>query len=203
MQIIKEQEKHWVTLLIKGDETAFSELYAAYKNRLMYFALRMLKSPAFAEDVYQDTFSAIWKYRTFLDPEAPFGPYVYTIMRNRILNMLTDIERNEKLKDTLAASALDYETGKNTTIESVISKDLFSLLESAIEKLTPQQQKVFRLSREECLSHKEIAQRLGISVNTVQLHISASLKTLRTVLEKHAGLSIDLILLLFCLNSSL
>lgn len=194
-----EQEKIWVRRLVRGDEDAFCELYATYKNRLMYFALRMLKSTTFAEDVFQDTFSAVWKTREFIDPEAPFGPYVYTIMRNRIVNMLADIDKNERLKESLLSASLDHpESGEHT--DTIITHELMQLLENTLHTLTPQQQKVFRLSREQGLSHKEIADELDISVNTVQRHISASLQTLRKVLQKHGDIYIDVVLLLFCMN---
>lgn len=165
----------------------------------MYFALRMLKSTTFAEDVFQDTFSAVWKTREFIDPEAPFGPYVYTIMRNRIVNMLADIDKNERLKESLLSASLDHpESGEHT--DTIITHELMQLLENTLHTLTPQQQKVFRLSREQGLSHKEIADELDISVNTVQRHISASLQTLRKVLQKHGDIYIDVVLLLFCMN---
>lgn len=194
-----EQEKILVRRLVRGDEDAFCELYATYKNRLMYFAMRMLKSTTFSEDVFQDTFSAVWKTREFIDPEAPFGPYVYTIMRNRIVNMLVDFDKNERLKESLLSSSLDYaENGEQTDI--IVTRELMELLENALHTLTPQQHKVFRLSREQGLSHKEIAEELNISVNTVQRHISASLQILRKVLQKHGDIYIDMVLLLFCMN---
>ncbi len=165
----------------------------------MYFAMRMLKSTTFSEDVFQDTFSAVWKTREFIDPEAPFGPYVYTIMRNRIVNMLVDFDKNERLKESLLSSSLDYaENGEQTDI--IVTRELMELLENALHTLTPQQHKVFRLSREQGLSHKEIAEELNISVNTVQRHISASLQILRKVLQKHGDIYIDMVLLLFCMN---
>jgi len=195
----KMKEKEWVERLIKGDEDAFGDLYSAYKNRLMFFALQMLKSKAFAEDVFQDTFAAVWRNRLFLDPTVPFGPYVYTIMRNRILNLLADIDKDERLQEVLMKGAID--SGDNTPVDHVLSDDLFGLLEETLKQLPSQQQKVFRLSREEYLSHKEIAERLDISVNTVQQHISEVLKKLRFVLEKKADIYLDIVLLLYCLNA--
>ena len=71
----------------------------------------------------------------------------------------------------------------------------------AMEKLTPRQREIFEMSRTQELSHKEIAQTLGISVNTVQEHISTSLKIIRAYFTKHNGAYTDLLLLLFILNS--
>ena len=60
-------EKALVLRLIDGDEDAFCELYAAYKGRLIYFAMRFLKSREHAEDVFQDAFTVIWQSRRFIN----------------------------------------------------------------------------------------------------------------------------------------
>ena len=85
-------EREVVLRLIDGDEEAFCELYAAYKNRLLYFALKFVKSREFAEDIFQDAFTVVWQTRRFINPEASFSSYLYTIVRNRILNQLRDSE---------------------------------------------------------------------------------------------------------------
>ena len=81
-----KDERTLVLRLIDGDEEAFCELYAAYKNRLIYFAMRFLKSRDYAEDVFQDAFTVIWQGRRFINPDTSFSSYLYTIVRNRILN---------------------------------------------------------------------------------------------------------------------
>ena len=83
---IPGNERSLVIRLIAGDEDAFCELYAAYKNRLIYFAMRFLKSREYAEDIFQDAFTTIWESRRFINPNTSFSSYLYTIMRNRILN---------------------------------------------------------------------------------------------------------------------
>lgn len=64
---IPGNERSLVIRLIAGDEDAFCELYAAYKNRLIYFAMRFLKSREYAEDIFQDTFTVIWESRRFIN----------------------------------------------------------------------------------------------------------------------------------------
>ena len=59
-------ERSLVLRLIEGDEDAFCELYAAYKNRLIYFAMRFLKSREYAEDIFQDAFAVVWQGRRFI-----------------------------------------------------------------------------------------------------------------------------------------
>lgn len=190
-------ERSLVLRLIDGDEDAFCELYASYKNRLIYFAMRFLKSREYAEDVFQDAFTVIWQGRRFINPDTSFSSYLYTIVRNRVLNQLRDLDNQDKLKEQILAQAVDY---TEDTKHRIMADDLRHLIACAMQQLTVRQREVFRMSREEQMSHQEIADALGISINTVQEHISTSLHVLRVYLEKHKVLGADLILLLICLN---
>lgn len=193
------EERSLILRLIEGDEDAFCELYATYKNRLIYFAIRFLKSREYAEDVFQDAFTVVWQSRRFINPDASFSSYLYTIMRNRILNQLRNAANEEKLKESILSQALDY---TEDTKREMMLNDLKSLISHALQQLTPRQREIFEMSREAQLSHKEIADKLGISVNTVQEHISTSLKLIRTYLIKYSGSEyVDLLLLLICLNT--
>lgn len=194
---VLNDERSLVLRLINGDEEAFCELYAAYKNRLIYFAMRFLKSREYAEDAFQDAFTVIWQGRRFINPDASFSSYLYTIVRNRVLNQLRDLERHDELKEQILSQAVDY---ANDTGHTILANDLRALIARAMQQLTDRQRQVFEMSREMQLSHREIADALGISVYTVQEHISTSLRILRTYLEKHSVTGVDLLLLLICLN---
>ena len=194
---ILSDERSLVLRLIEGDEDAFCELYAAYKNRLIYFAMRFLKSREYAEDIFQDAFAVVWQGRRFINPDASFSAYLYTIVRNRILNQSRDLSNQDKLREQILSQAVNY---TNETKDEIIANDLRQFISRALQQLTPRQREIFQMSRERQMSHREIAEVLGISVNTVQESISISLRTLRTYLEKNSIVSADLILLLVCLN---
>ena len=181
----------------EGEEDAFCELYAAYKNRLIYFAMRFLKSREYAEDIFQDAFTIVWQGRRFINPDALFSAYLYTIVRNRILNQLRDLSYQDKLREQILSQAVNY---TNETRDEIIANDLRQFISCALQQLTPRQREIFEMSREQQMSHREIAEVLGISVNTVQESISISLKTLRAYLEKNSIVGSDLILILICLN---
>ena len=184
-------EREVVLRLIDGDEEAFCELYAAYKNRLLYFALKFVKSHEFAEDIFQDAFTVVWQTRRFINPEASFSSYLYTIVRNRILNQLRDMANEDQLKEQILS---------NETNNHILLNDLKEIIARALEQLTPRQREVFKMSRELQMSHKEIAEALGVSVHTVQEHISLSLKVIRSYLTKYSSTSADVLLILLCLN---
>ncbi|MDR1737956.1 MAG: RNA polymerase sigma-70 factor [Candidatus Symbiothrix sp.] len=190
-------EHELVAKLTQDDKDAFAELYTRYKGRLLYFAMEFVKSRDFAEDVYQDAFTAIWQTRKFINPDLPFATFLYTIVRNRIFNLLRNIEMESALKEQILANATDH---SNNTQESLTALDLQNTLDKALAQLTPKQREVFELSRKTGLSHKEIALRLNISVLTVKSHITASLKILQDYLRKYYGHLAEVILLLLLLN---
>lgn len=191
-------ERQFVIDLINGDETAFCKLYAAYKGRVIYFAMKYLKSREHAEDIYQEVFTSIWRNRKFINPNVAFAPYLYTILKNCIINSIADMDKNRRLKEKIISEAIDC---SNDTENYVLENDLNDILQKALLNLTPQQKRIFDLSRNQMKSHKEIAETLNISVYTVQQHISASLKIIRAYLVKYAGTHAELILLLPCIDS--
>lgn len=181
-----KSERELVLDLIEGDEKAFCKLYASYKGRVLHFAMQYIKSRELVEDIYQEVFTSIWRNRRFINPNLAFGPYLYTILKNCIINSIADLDKHRYLKEKLMSEAIDY---NNDTENSVLENELNSILEKALLRLTPQQKRVFSLSRNALKTHKEIADELGISVYTVQQHISVSLKLVRAYLEKYTSIS--------------
>lgn len=187
-------ERTLVQRLVQGDEEAFCELYAAYKNRLLYFAMRFLKSREYAEDVFQDAFAVVWQARRFLNPDASFAGYLYTIMKHRVLNELHKQAGEAGVREQLLQQAEAY---CETADSGLHSAELRSLIAEALGRLTPRQREIFELSREAHLSHRQIAEQLNISVNTVHESISTSLRTLRAYLSRYCGSGTELLLCCF------
>ena len=196
MGIKEKTDTELAILLTLNDEAAFSELYVRYKDKLYYFCLHLLKSKEEANDIVQEIFIRIWESRNFINPDLSFSSFLYTMARNRILNYFRDIDIDEKVKEILA-------TQKVTEEEAIDSKIIYTeyqvILQNAISQLPPQRRKIFNKSRIESMSHKEIAAELGISVNTVQEHISEALKFIKAYFSKHADMSISLLLAAFIL----
>jgi RNA polymerase sigma-70 factor (ECF subfamily) len=178
-------DKELVSILAReSDEDAFCELYTRYRKKLFLFCDSFVKVSGIAEDIVQDVFLTIWSGREMLNPDLSFSSYIYTITRNRILNFLRDANQDSKIKSRLQRSAV---LSSEAIDIAITDKEYVQILENAIRQLSPLRQDIFRLSREEKLTHKEIAQQLHISVYTVQENISAALKQIKTHLERHAG----------------
>ena len=196
---LKTTDEHELVLrLIEGDEEAFCTLYVRYKEKLLYFALKFLKSDEYAEDVLQDVFTHIWTGRRMINPDVPFSSYLYTIVKNRVLNELRNLQKQNMLREHILIHSLDY---SEATMHQILNDDLHHIIHQAMSTMTPRQREVFLLSREGQLSYKEIAGKLNISVNTVHEHITSSLNLIRKFLIKYSDETADLILLLFLIDN--
>ena len=155
-------EKELIVSLKQGDEVHnFSRLY--------------LSSIAEVEEVVQEVFVKLWEARIFLKENESFKGFLFIITRNIIFNQFRKSFNENAYKTTVLSSAeVEYD------IENEMdAADLQSYIKKLISELTPRQQEVFHLSREEHLSYKEIAIRLSISEKTVERHINEALKFLR------------------------
>lgn len=189
-----KSDKELVISFTKGNESAFKEFYIRYKDRLWHYAFSFLKSEEESDDIVQEVFIRLWEMRAFVDPELSISSFLYTMTKNRILNYFRDMDVEIQLKKALALK-LPIET---EPVESeLIFTEYKKILTDAIEKLPPQRQRIFNMSRIEQKSHKEIASELGISVSTVQEHISESLRFIKAYFAKRVDLSLSLLIFLF------
>lgn len=181
-------EEKLVNLLSKGDKNAFEKLYVKYKDKLYYYCFSILFDSTVAEDLVQDTFVKVWENRATVSSHLSFSSYIFTIIHNQTV---TYIRRLQTEKNVVSQWLIEYSETDESTISNIISEEYESFLEKATENLSPKRKLVFRLSREEGLSHKEIAQRLGISVYTVQEYISETLSYFKINLSKHPDLKVS------------
>lgn len=163
-----------------GDESAFNEIYSRYKGILHVHAYKKLGDFDQAKDVIQDMFAAFWAMRENLPHTQNFSGYLYTITKNKIL----DIIAHEKIVARYADSFSKFiDEGVYVTDLLVREKELASKIEREIEALPPKMKEVFILSRKLELSHREISEKLCITENTVKYHIKSALKSLREKLD--------------------
>lgn len=101
--------------------------------------------------------------------------------RNRIINYLRDESCHKRILESLYEQAIDFD---NSTKNTILANDLGEHMKHAVKLLSNRQREVFELSRHHMLTNKEIAEQLNISISTVQDHLSASLKIIRTYFKK-------------------
>ena len=198
--MIRRPDNELVKQLAAGDEEAFCELYACYWKKLCNFCSRFLESYDLAENYAQDIFMKIWENRELLDQEKSFSSYLYTIARNKVLNYLRHVARSETLSRKYIQTYSDSPEYEPECGEELLEKDYFALLRQAILRLSPRQRQVFCMSRNGNMTHKEIAERLGLSVYTIQEYMSDSLKSIKDYVSKHSDIIFPLLLIFFNLH---
>jgi len=172
--------------MIAGDATAFRELYEAYQGRIFLFAFRFTKSKAAAEEIVQEVFVKLWEKREQIKIEKNFSAYITRVARNLILDGLKRAALDKKAQQKIYAN---MQALRSTTAEVLLQKELDRLHHQAINNLSPQRKKVYLLSREEELSYEQIAEKLGISRNTVRNLMTSALQSIREDLSNHPDLA--------------
>ena len=192
-------DQQLLNLLQEKDESAFSILYERYYLPLYKKAYQRIPYKSRVEEIIQDVFVNLWVKAESLDTEGNVKAYLYATLRNKILHNLRT-ERNrifymEKLKELKSKRKIK----ESHTLQDLYARETQEKINHVIDQLSPQCRMAFKLSRFEQLSYKEIAQRMQISVNTVEKHISKALSILReqTSLRQHFTITVVIILSLF------
>lgn len=167
--------------LIQADhEAAFKELYCRYWKHLYAFAYNRVRSREVAEEIVQDFLTNLWFNRHKLNIQTSFEGYIYTSIKNLVLNYFAREARKSQMLENvrMTVSGLD-----NSTEEVIMLHELRSVINRQVSQLPVKCRSVFELSRLENKSNKEIAQTLGISEKTVEGHLSKAIKRLRLSLN--------------------
>lgn len=162
-----------------GSKEAFAQLYLLYSRRIYGFALRLTKSTADAEDILQETFIRLWDNRSKISSDTAFKSYLFKITYHLVIDhfrkQINSVDFQNFIERDYCQLASDDKVEQQLTLE-----EYHKQIATSIAKLTPRQQEIFHLSREEELSSKEIGERLGISEKTVNNQLSLILATLKT-----------------------
>ena len=167
---------HLLIDLKNGDEKAFETLFWKYNEHVYHFIYSLLYEKSMAEDLTQNVFLKIWEKHETIDVEQNFDAYLFTIARNLVYKETENRLLSEKLTESLQRQLSDADS---LTEERIDAESLREYINSLIEELPPSRREIFRLSRQEHLSYREIAERLSISEKTVETQLSRALRFLR------------------------
>jgi RNA polymerase sigma-70 factor (family 1) len=178
--------------IAEGDEIAFKQLYERYRQKLFVYMLRITKSPKIAEEIVLDVFLKIWIGRELLKEIKALDAFLYKVAYNKAIDFFRITAKERNLQKLIQET---METSREREADYRILDNEYQLvLEKAIEQLSPQRRLIFNLSRNDGLSHEEIAQQLQISKNTVRNTIAETLKSIRHCLQK-SGIHTTILLL--------
>lgn len=171
---ISDQE---LLLLLKvGDREAYEQIYHRYKFVLHNHAWNKTRNREESQDIIQEIFTMLWAKRDTLDVNTNLSGYLYTSLRNYILNQIV----HKEVQNKYIASIQSFVDQESVIADHLVRENqLKVLIEKEIDALPPRMKEVFLLSRRENLSHKEIAELLGTTEQTVKKQMTNTLKVLR------------------------
>ena len=170
-------EKELLLKIIEGDEFAFRQFFEYYVKKVYQFTLGYVNDSAEAQDITQTVFIKIWEKRSYIDASRPIDGFVFTIAYRTIIDGFRQAssrfqEKNRReFSENIAAA--------NRSDDLLEAHHLESLYEQSLRNLPPKRKKIFILSRHFGLSNREIGERLGVSVKTVENQMTAALATLK------------------------
>lgn len=183
-------DQELIVFLNKGDQLAFAQIYDRYKFILHAHAVNKLRDREEARDIIQEVFTYLWSKHDSIKISGSLSGYLYGAVRHAILNKITRNQVQEKYLDSLKEFSA---VGNVLTDHRIRENQLREQIEREISMLPPKMRAVFQLSRNERLSHREIAWKLEISEQTVSKQITNALR----ILKLKFGALICLVLMLY------
>ena len=182
-------DQELLQLLAGGSEKAFKILFDTYFKRLFYYISGFIKSEPVAEELVMDVFTKIWIGRESAVQINNLDAFLFRVARNKCIDFLRSVASDLQFKELLWHQ-LDI-ASTDRADDFLLLQDYESKLRTAVDLLSPQRKKAFNLSRDEELSHDEIARELNISKATVNNHIVEAKKFIRNYLSN----AVELVLL--------
>jgi RNA polymerase sigma-70 factor (ECF subfamily) len=164
-------------LLSDEDRNAFTQIFKRYNRILLIHAYKKLEQQEVAEDVVQEVFSILWQKRESISVSTNLSGYLYAAVKNKTLDIIARRRTEARYVDSLKHFVVNATA---LTDHLVREKQMREIIEREIARLPSKMKVVFELSRNENLSHKEIASTLNLSEQTVTDQIKKALKILRT-----------------------
>ena len=149
-------------------------MFKQYFKSLCIHAMSFVKDEDVAKDIVHDVFLNMWNHRSSIDFSQPMLPYLYSLTRNRSFNYIDHLKvKDRHVQNELTFGSICYDT------DNAGHEELIRQVMERIDQLPEKCAQVMRLCFIDCKKYKEIAEILGISVNTVKTHITTGLKVLR------------------------
>ena len=178
--ILKEQQQ--LRKIRKGDVDTFENLFHQFYAGLCGYAESLVNKPEVAEEVVQDVFYNIWKNRESLQIQRSLQSYLYRSVYNNSMMYLRKMKRERFLDD---GNTLEQVFDSPDPSQLLLLNEVSELVSDTLDQLPERTREIFILNRQEGLKYKEIAERLSISIKTVEANMGKALKALRNTMEKY------------------
>lgn len=173
--------------LSSGNEEAMKYLFERYYNQLLKYVAVFIKSNQVAEELVMDVFMKIWLGRDIVMQIDNLDAFLFRVAKNKAIDFLRSAARNDGLKQLLYDRIDMIASERSDT--ALLVQEYEEKIREAINLLSPQRKKVYMVSREEELTHDEIAGRFGISRHTVNNHIVMARQFIRHYLARNMDIA--------------
>lgn len=173
--------KSVITALKAGEEKAFDAVYRHYFRRLCAFCSQYVGEQEEIEEIVQETMMWLWENRSTLMVDLTLKTLLFTIVKNKALNRLSHFEIKRKVHQEIVEK---YESEFDSP-DFYLGEELFQLYENALKQLPREYREAYELNRNRHLTHKEIAEKLNVSPQTINYRIGQALKLLRVALKDY------------------
>lgn len=162
----------------------FEEFFILYFPKVKNFAAKLLKSDYEAEDIAQDVFVKLWNVPDlWINDYKSAESYLYTMTKNQILDLIkhkkVELAYQEKMMEE---NALFSDLGQDNPLDLLYYKEIKLLILLAMEQMPEKRRQVFTMSRFEKVSNQDIAEKLNLSIRTVEHHIYLALSDLKKII---------------------
>lgn len=186
---MEENVTHITRKLQEGDNDTYVFLFRKYYVPLCSYARRYVGRKDVAEEIVSDTFFNLWRTRSTLKIHSSVKSYLFHAVCNNSLYYLRKLKKEDLLEDYFSGVSSEnmgfVAAAEEVSSDSLILNDLSKAIDQAVRMLPPQQQTVFKLKRYEGKKLSEIALIMGLSVKTVEMHLSKAMLSLRRSLKDY------------------
>lgn len=172
----------------QGNEKDLRALYDQYSGILIAYAKQTIRNPLLAEDFVQDAFCTIWENRDKLNADQSIQAYLFKLVYRRCVDYLRKQMVHEEFQQYSERKLKELElmqgSFENLIISDITSREMWDIVQQTLLNSSEQSREIFLLSRERSLKNHEIADKIGVSVKTIEYHISKVLQQLRNSLKE-------------------
>ncbi|APY10559.1 RNA polymerase sigma-70 factor [Seonamhaeicola sp. S2-3] len=188
----KDNEEHILHLLFKqfktGNEKAFEFFFNKYYDHILGFCIQFIYDENEAKNITQESFLNLWKHRENINKPKGIETYLYTYAKSKCLNAIRHNKVKENYKNNTLnkkEQTLNFEVLKSMEFDALSLNELQSLIEKSVNELPQKTKTIFIKKRFDNKKNSEIAEELGISIKTVESHMTTALKMLRIKLASY------------------
>ncbi|MDE1193446.1 MAG: sigma-70 family RNA polymerase sigma factor [Arachidicoccus sp.] len=180
-------DKQLLTFLSENNEAAFTEIFERYRERLFFYIKKHTKSSEIAEEIVTDIFMKLWVGRDLTAKIEDLAGFLHKVAYYKAMDFLRVTVRHARLQQVYVTHAFNSKPEKSVHDIMIDAEDR-EILYKAINKLPPQRQTIYRLSREEGLTHEKIAEILNLSRSTINNQLVSAVRSIELYIRKKRGL---------------